>query len=307
MDRMRQKRDGRDDDWRVLSTGATFGPRLLTTVRLLERSFRHLASSLQAEEFAFPPLIAIGSLARIGYFSKFPHIGCFVSPAQDPASLPPQQGTRSFEQLEASSLGDSAFALQSAACYNVYLHYADQVLSETVRVSALASCFRNEASYKELERLRSFRVFEIVTLGSEADAQEHVRRCGEWIQHLCQILGLTIDLQDAGDLFFDPTGLAQKVHALNRLKKEFLFRGELSLASTNLHRTHFGAHCNITLPSGGPASSSCVGFGIERWISALLSTHGPNLEGVNAALLNFVETEDARMKAAFPLEMVDPD
>jgi hypothetical protein len=31
------------------------------------------------------------------------------------------------------------------------------------------------------------------------------------------------------------------------------------------------------------------------------------LEGVNAALLNFVETEDARMKAAFPLEMVDPD
>jgi hypothetical protein len=40
-------------------------------------------------------------------------------------------------------------------------------------------------------------------------------------------------------------------------------------ASVNTHRTFFGERCSRSLPSGGPVSTSCVGFGIERWLHAL--------------------------------------
>jgi hypothetical protein len=40
-------------------------------------------------------------------------------------------------------------------------------------------------------------------------------------------------------------------------------------ASVNTHHTFFGEGCCLSLPSGGPGATSCVGFGIERWLHAL--------------------------------------
>ncbi|MET8023334.1 hypothetical protein [Streptomyces avermitilis] len=43
----------------------------------------------------------------------------------------------------------------------------------------------------------------------------------------------------------------------------------MAIASVNTHHTFFGERCSISPPNGGPVSTSCVGFGIERWLHAL--------------------------------------
>jgi hypothetical protein len=43
--------------------------------------------------------------------------------------------------------------------------------------------------------------------------------------------------------------------------------GEIAIASLNLHRNFFGERLSIAF-DGQPAFTSCVGFGLERWLWA---------------------------------------
>ncbi|MEU1605659.1 hypothetical protein [Micromonospora matsumotoense] len=52
------------------------------------------------------------------------------------------------------------------------------------------------------------------------------------------------------------------------VKHEYVYQG-LAIASVNTHHKFFGERCSISLTGGGPASTSCVGFGVERWLHAL--------------------------------------
>jgi seryl-tRNA synthetase len=47
-----------------------------------------------------------------------------------------------------------------------------------------------------------------------------------------------------------------------------------AVASFNLHRDHFGTTFGILLADGTLAHTACVGFGHERIVLALLTTHG---------------------------------
>jgi hypothetical protein len=58
------------------------------------------------------------------------------------------------------------------------------------------------------------------------------------------------------------------------VKEEFVFGDSLAIASVNFHRNFFGERCAITLPDGGPAFTSCVAFGLERWLAALADHFG---------------------------------
>jgi hypothetical protein len=48
----------------------------------------------------------------------------------------------------------------------------------------------------------------------------------------------------------------------------------LAIASFNDHQRFFGEAFDIRLASGEHAASGCVAFGIERWLLAILATHG---------------------------------
>ncbi len=49
----------------------------------------------------------------------------------------------------------------------------------------------------------------------------------------------------------------------------------LAIASFNDHEAFFGDAFAIRTPSGA-AASGCVAFGLERWLLAVLATHGPD-------------------------------
>jgi len=52
----------------------------------------------------------------------------------------------------------------------------------------------------------------------------------------------------------------------------------------NTHHTFFGERCSISLSSRGPVSTSCVGFGIERWLHALADHFGGDWDQAQSAV-----------------------
>ena len=87
-------------------------------------------------------------------------------------------------------------------------------------------------------------------------------------------LGINFVWTVATDPFFkpheDPKYFAQVV---SPTKKEMIFGDGLSIGSLNNHRTYFGEAFQIRTGSEF-VSSSCLAFGLERWIFAILKTHG---------------------------------
>jgi len=99
-------------------------------------------------------------------------------------------------------------------------------------------------------------------------------------------LGLPFEVAAAQDPFFDPNGARSVMQKLFPVKEEFLFRGQLAIASVNYHRNFFGERCGIRLPDGSPAFTGCVAFGLERWLSALGAHFADDAAGAAQALSN---------------------
>ena len=83
----------------------------------------------------------------------------------------------------------------------------------------------------------------------------------------------------ASDPFFAPTARGRAaLQRIKGLKHELVFHftdgRPLAIASFNDHELFFGEAFGITLPDGTPAWSGCVAFGLERWLLAVLATHG---------------------------------
>jgi hypothetical protein len=113
---------------------------------------------------------------------------------------------------------------------------------------------------------------EIVYLGNADGAAEHLAAFKSLLSEWCAMLSLDVSWQTAVDPFFDkrsPRALAQ---AVAPVKEELVYQGQLAIASVNAHRNFFGERCQITDGDGEPVHTSCVAFGLERWVSALLDS-----------------------------------
>ena len=78
----------------------------------------------------------------------------------------------------------------------------------------------------------------------------------------------------ATDPFFRPEkNAAWLIQKLDPVKTEFVFGGDLAVASVNLHYDHFGSAFEITR-DGRPAHTACLAFGLERWVHMMLTVHG---------------------------------
>jgi hypothetical protein len=120
---------------------------------------------------------------------------------------------------------------------------------------------------------------EIVCLGAAWDVKSLLDRGVERASALAARLGLETELVLASDPFFAPTARGRAaLQRIKGLKHELVFRfpdnRQLAIASFNDHEAFFGDSFGISLNDGSPASSGCVAFGLERWLLAVLVTHG---------------------------------
>jgi len=98
---------------------------------------------------------------------------------------------------------------------------------------------------------------------------------------VCDELDLGGRLEIATDPFFvSEAGSARAFQAMQSTKLELrLDLGDgaaTAAASFNLHGTHFTGPMDIRGQDGELLETACVGWGIERWMAAVIARRGPD-------------------------------
>ncbi|MFJ5708740.1 hypothetical protein [Streptomyces sp. NPDC093105] len=249
----------------------TLDPAHTALLRGLDTLLTGLAARLSAPEVTGPPLLAADDLARLDYFRNFPHLGVsaarFTPDAYDALAAGQAPGGRPLEP--------TGYVLPSATCYGLLLSLAGtDVGDDGLRISAAGRCFRNETHYDGLRRLWGFHMREVVYLGTQDGALEHLERGGAFIQETADRLGLALTRATADDPFYDKGGSRARLMALDPVKHEYSAPDGTAIASVNRHRNFFGERLGIRAGDHGPAYSACVAFGVERWVHGMLLAHG---------------------------------
>ncbi|MBB5076464.1 hypothetical protein [Nonomuraea endophytica] len=217
-----------------------------------------------------PPVLAASVAERAGYAASFPHLLGTVS-----------QGGAATDLV-----------LTPAACYHVYPRYEGRTLDGPEELTVVADCFRQEAT-TERGRLRSFRMFETVLLGTPEQCltwrDDRLDRLTGWLESL----GVRPEAGLANDPFWGRTGkllaAAQQADGLKwELAADVAPDVRQAVVSVNYHKEHFGAAFGIRTADGTPAHTACLGVGLDRLLLALQHAHGPMPEhwptSVSAAL-----------------------
>lgn len=248
---------------------ATIGPEAIVLWAELDECYLEWAAQCGAVEYRFPAALRVADLDRLDYFRNFPHLAVLASGisaerAGEYASNGVARGS-----VPGTDLDPAALVLPPAACYSVYLHARGARLDAPWRVTTVAVCARREAQFDGLRRLLSFTLREIVCVGARDEVLRHLDMAKKLMTGFLRALGLPVQVVTANDPFFDQSTSRALVGRLFPVKEEVVYGNDLAIASANFHRNFFGERCDITMPDGSPAFSGCVGFGIERWVSAL--------------------------------------
>ncbi|WP_314219537.1 class-II aminoacyl-tRNA synthetase family protein [Streptomyces zaehneri] len=254
----------------------------LRLLRAVDTVFRRFADGWDAPEFRFPFLMRCADLDRFDYYDNFPHLG-LTATRLDPERVAPllAGASRPLDRVPTDVMEPSGFALPSAACYAIYVDLAGTTLPAggTTRTT-VGTCFRNENHYDGLQRLLGFSMREIVRIGPEDEAKNHVLRAKDAVLALCAELGLDVGLEVATDPFFDKNSGKAKMQRLFPVKEEFVVDG-LAIGSVNYHRNFFGERCAIQA-GGDTVHTSCLAFGLERWVHTLTQRFGSTAAAVSA-------------------------
>lgn len=263
---------------------ATLGPAMVAIKSALDRRFVAWADEAGAESMLYPTLMRAADLSKLDYFRNFPHLAVAASRVRTESLESGFGGGGDLEAIPSGDLTDARFVLPSAACYNVYIHMRGEVLDAPRYVTTVASCYRNENHYDELQRLWNFTMREIVCVGSSDAVQEHLRAFKPRILEFASGLGLDLNVEFATDPFYQPGSSVAVMQKLFPQKEELQYKGSLAIASLNFHRNFFGERCGIRTADGEPAFTGCVAFGIERWMHALLDRFGGDAGAVLESL-----------------------
>lgn len=256
------------------------GP-VVSLLQKLERALATLARAEAEDEWRAPAGVSFETLERAQYFASFPQwLSAASHLSGDDSALDEIASSAAPGAAARAALEPADAALPPAVCYNTYAAYADSTIDAPVLMTAQGTCWRHEgARLAPLERAWAFTMREIVCLGTAGDVKELLDRAVERTASLARDLGLETEVVAASDPFFAPTARGRAaLQRIKGLKQELVFRfpdgRPLAIASFNDHELFFGDAFAISLPDGQPASSGCVAFGLERWLLAVLVTHG---------------------------------
>jgi len=250
-------------------------------IQELDRTFFGWALAENIQEITPPPIYEVTDLQKFDVYENFPHLSLVAAALYtDRVRTQPTNGA-----FIAEDMLEARFGLPIATCYGAYLFYENSVLKQDTTVTLVNRCFRNEDKYEGLRRLVSFTMREIVALGSFEYTQNLLARFTERIQKFACEVSLDLTKVAASDPFFARHGTRAVMQKLSSVKHEFQ-ADELAIASVNTHRNYFGERCRIRLANGEFAFTSCVAFGLERWVAVLANAHQGDLAAALVAVHN---------------------
>lgn len=280
------------DDGRPVPTGVPgvylYPGSFETIIGLLRAGITALAAGEPFRSLAIPPVISRRTIEQAGYVKTFPQllgtVHSYGGDAKTWGRLVPlvDEGGEWHSQQRISDL-----VLLPAACYPVYETLAGQSLDGPRKFHVEANCFRQEAT-AETGRLRTFRMVELVTAGTEDYCLGYRDGWLKRVENWFTALGLDVTIEVADDPFFGPgKKLYQAAQRMQELKFELRVPVANSLvqaiASANFHKDHFGEAFDFTV-DGAVGNTACMAFGMERIALALIHAHGPHAADVLSAV-----------------------
>lgn len=268
------------------------GADLERLVAFISRWILQAGEDEKAEVLRFPPLIPRRHFEASGYFLSFPDLAgtihCFSGDEEMHRTLS-QAHDAGKDWTTAQAATD--LVMLPAACYPVYPLVAARgpVPTEGQVFDACSYCFRHEPS-KDPARMQMFRMHERIFIGTRKGAEGFRARWIRLATSLAQLLELPHEIKVANDPFFGRVGqVMARSQRRQSLKLELLVpivseTSPTACASFNFHLEKMATSFGITLAGGTPASTACVGFGLERMALAVLRHHGTDPDGWPQAL-----------------------
>jgi len=277
---------------RTLGPGqiALIGPAAELRSRL-DRALTGLAAETRAEPWHLPSieqttdlirdtgyLVSHGQYVTFGYHlpAHFEQIRRFTEGARERKLRAPD---------DPRDLTPAGFILEPFVCHNVYRALRGERLHSGRSITALGTCYRHEGfRFQPLTRQWEFSMREVVLAGSADYVAAQRSRLITATQRLCVDLDLDAALEIATDPFFvSEAASARTFQMMNSTKLELrlgLGGGrETAAASFNLHGKHFTEPMDIRDGHAHDhAETSCIAWGLERWMAAFVSRHGGNPE-----------------------------
>ncbi|MFC9606470.1 hypothetical protein ACFTTN_23820 [Streptomyces niveus] len=268
----------------AFATGELFTDLL---ARLDDRIRRIAVDQFSALSYRYPTLVSTEVLRKAGYLDSFPQFlmtaSRFHSDTDAYQDFASGLATADHQSNFIDSFSEhSGYCLPPTMCYHTYHQYTGQEIGATgAVVTSRGKSFRFESRYHHsLERLWDFTIREIVFLGSRETVVEERQKFMDAACALMTELRLAGHVEVANDPFFSNEMTAERVMVQRVLEMKYELRLPVAggrtaaVGSFNIHGSNFGEAFGMTLPTGGPAHSACVGFGLERLAYAFLCRHG---------------------------------
>jgi seryl-tRNA synthetase len=265
----------------------SFGEPMLTLFDRLDALLRGLAvDEFGAAPRRYPTLIPTEVLRRTRYLSSFPQHAIFATHLPTDldaygALLAGVEGTTDLGELVLPLCHTVDQSLAPTMCYHTFAEFAGRELAGPATITSNGKSFRFESRYHaDLERLCDFTIREVVFLGERAQVNADRQRFFERSTALFDELGLTGYAEVASDPFLGNARTADAVTAQLMLALKYEARlyvdadRTVAVGSFNVHDQTFADAFDIRLSSGEPASSACVGFGLERLTYAVICQYG---------------------------------
>ncbi|GAA3761427.1 hypothetical protein HDA32_005709 [Spinactinospora alkalitolerans] len=244
----------------------------------LDSVFTEWALKAGAKKISPPPVYRVAQLEKFDVYDNFPHLALVAGPLR-----PADESRPDAHRFHPGKLADAHLGLPTATCFGAYLFFEGMRVPSSALVTLANHCFRNEEYFDGLRRLLSFRMREIVALGTYEHTRNVIEDFKARIEAFLGELDLDFTSEAATDPFFDREGGRALLQRLQEVKREFTVDG-LAIASVNTHRNFFGERCGITVENGSShAFTSCVAFGLERWVSVLVDRYGTAAKAAEVA------------------------
>jgi len=268
-------------------------------LRFFDDAFvERVARPFGATEEAYPAVISASSLGRTQHFTSFPEHVHFVTHlradldvieafAETVRRAGDWDGVPETERFgENRALATPALAMNPSVCYHCYEGLQNETIpGEGVAVTAVAKCHRYESlNHRDFGRLLDFTMREVVFVGKPEFVRENRLKAVEYLKQLMIDWELDGAIENANDPFFTNDF---QVKASFQRHQEMKYELRLTVphlgktiacSSVNFHGSTFGTAFAIRAGKR-PATTACVGFGLERWALAFLAQFGPDEDG----------------------------
>jgi hypothetical protein len=248
------------------------------------------AGFFRAEREFYPATILCKTLDRIHHFTSFPeHIDFVAHLKRDLDVLNGfSEGCRAHgwsSALHNDRMAENDFAICPSCCYHCYEGMENWQLEVPGRCTTMTvPCHRFEGTnHRTMSRLRAFTQRDVVWVGHPRFVMEGRAKAEEMIVQWARDWNLVGTFETANDMFFTQDyAIKASFQRQQQAKKELRLlipaeKQSISVFSSNFHAATFGKSFNITV-GGRPATSACVGWGYERWVYAIFSQFGFDVE-----------------------------